>query len=340
MPTETKKPKPVQRKKPRTNIAAYDPYRRPQWRFDRIQSLLMAGKRRPREHSDDRYTFIGWQFLNRWTGIEDRTDDSFRLNNLRQNLFYEYPGPYLAYQIFRHSVEDEEMEDLTRVSLEAMILNGQTNEQIGEKLHILPEGVEWYEALFFDVRNRLKNRYYISSQVIGPIIGVGLWEMTRAKVSKFFGYYANEYILDDILTGYDAYLVPPNPGQAKGPYFDSVQRNVLRRRQAEASNFLDLNKFNIAQFADLHNRIIEENRRSEQGENARDLIHENIAAMLSAISWSVGRDRENVLESSPIQPYVGHTAEPRVDQLMRIASGEEVPELDGLADKKFADPRK
>lgn len=337
MPT-TEQKTPTRR---RRNIAAYDPYRKPQWRYDRIQSLLTQGSKiRPREGFDDKYVHTGWRFLKRWVAIGESNSDTYRVDSLRQQLFYDFPGPYLAYQVFLHSADADDGEDLTRVSLEAMVLNNQTHEQIGEKLHMLDEGVEWFEALFFDVRDRLQNRYYISSQIIGPIIGVGLWEMTRTRVARFFGYYANEYILDDILTGYDSYIVPPNPGQSKGPYFDNIQRNTLRRRQAEAANFLDLNKFNIAQFADLHNRIIEENRRSEQGEGARDLIQENIAALLGAIPWSVGQKREQVLENSPLQQYVGHTAELRADQMLRIAAGETLPEVADISKKTFADPRK
>jgi hypothetical protein len=88
--------------------------------------------------------------------------------------------------------------------LEALILANKTPESISKQVGLSPESVTVYEALWFDVRDRLKFPGWISNRVIGTIhqgtIGTLLPSLVRA-----YGYYTKKTkIVNAVCSGFDS----------------------------------------------------------------------------------------------------------------------------------------
>ena len=93
------------------------------------------------------------------------------------------------------------------------------------------------------------------------------------------------------------------------------------------------------QLFEIHARIIESAQKAELGGIAKTNFEENVSALLSTVSWTVGRKRKQHLENSPLKDYMGHAAEPRANDLLQIASGEVPDRLKDIADRKMPLPR-
>ncbi len=121
----------------------YNPLRSRCWRSDRVIELIenRPFPRRPSRIDDDRYT-RGYYFFLLATRCTDRTRPGRALSK-------EDPALVQAHRL-RWSLDAED-----RAIVEARILTGESDAEISKKLGILPETVDWYENLFFCVRDRL-----------------------------------------------------------------------------------------------------------------------------------------------------------------------------------------
>ena len=161
------------------------PLRSTRWRYDRVMEMVDARKKHQKEPEpgrDDRYVRRARKFLMEWKRRGQGQDED-QIDRMRQKLFPKYPGLFYAYEIFTGP------EDSIRWMLESRLLAGQTDEEIAKNVGFIPEMIEWYEALFFNVRDRLENKDYIVSQVIRPSMGTGLQNLTMEMSAKFFGYF-------------------------------------------------------------------------------------------------------------------------------------------------------
>ena len=130
----------------------YNPFRSRCWRFNRVLQLIenQPFPRRPSRVDDDRYTGGYYYFL-----LENRCAD---WKNFSGASSREDPA-LVQRDMLRRSLDAED-----RAIVEARILAGETDAEIGRKLAILPEAVDWYEALFFCVRDRLRLHSWIAQR--------------------------------------------------------------------------------------------------------------------------------------------------------------------------------
>jgi hypothetical protein len=100
----------------------------------------------------------------------------------------------------------------TRWELEARILANEPIASIGQRFDLSPEAVQWYEALFFNVRDCLRASGYVTHQVIRlhePWHGL---PTDLERLWKLIGYWRGPQALDELING----LAAPSPtaGQA------------------------------------------------------------------------------------------------------------------------------
>ena len=309
----------------------HNPFRAVRWRYERVMQLLEDADARPVPHRDDKYVTGAFRFLREWNAVNEGSAEEIEEDRIK--LFPKNPGFYYAYELANHVDED-----LKHV-IEARILARQDNVEIAERAGVTPDTVEWYERMFFNVRDRLENRDYISKQVIGPTVGAGLPNLTTEMTAKFFGYYGGPIVLDFVVDGYDAGATVPKRPEDLQEYFDHYFATTLRRRSAAAMNVFEINRFNVMQLFEVHARLIESAQKAELGGLAKTSLEENVGALLDTIDWTVGRKRKQHLEDSPLNNYMGHTAEPRANDLLQIAAGEAPSRLDDIADRKMPTPR-
>lgn len=299
----------------------FNPFRSPRWRFDRVLTLLdkkSGPGSRTSWKKDDEFIKTARVFLRNYRSAKPDTYE-------RESLFSENPGLYYANQIFE--AEDEEL----RGVIEARILARQTDEEIADKICTLPSAVAWYEALFFNVRDRISNKDWVVRTIIGQeMLEHGVSSRIFHTTAKMFAYFTGPLVLDLILDGFNVDgFVTDRSEVAK--YLDKHFEGGMRRRSAMSVNSFEVNKFNVMQVFETHARLMElEKTHQESGSDKSD-YEKNVMLALGSISWGAGTAGRQKMAGSPILAFDSSAAELRADEMLQLEAGET---LDYLADVK------
>lgn len=325
----------------KVQIIKHSPYRPVNWRYNRITELMSAtGRDRfPIGGVDDTETVSGYRFIKQWDRIAEQSDPEYVQDRLAE-LFPDNPPLYYAYEIFLRPDDDH-----CKLSLEARILAKQTNEQIATALCIYdPETINWYERLFFNVRDRLNSVDYISKQVIGSVLGRGNIEGSEINSisAKFFGYFGGETILEFMLHGIDRAISPPRSGENIQEYADAFVNSTIRGRSMMVSQQFQVDTYKVIPLLELHTKLIEEHNKSKLVSGPKNQLEDVVSALVMAVPWSVGQNRQQTLEQSPLGKYIGDSiaVEPRASDMLLIGSGEDVPHLNLIKNMKLPEAKK
>ena len=324
-------------------------FRTPDWRWDRVMKLVDRKDKAGRcTRRDDEYVRIGRNFLLRWRK-EDVTEQE------RENLMFEMPGMYFAYDFFRRLHDDHE----ASMYLQARLLAGQTPEQIGEAMGIMPEAVIWYAAMYFDVTDKLKHRDWITKHVLVPALARGstppkmvsnddeddepdvpqtpFKDSTVARPFldgslKLFAYFGGPHLVDLMIGGMESGKPLTSPDDLRN-WMDGTWSTILRRRSMQAAMSFELNKYNVMELFAVHTRIIEIERSEESSDQARTTTERHIKAMVDEIPWAVGDDGVKLYGGTTVGRFDAMAGELRDDELLRVASGQTAPTLADFPDK-------
>ena len=323
------------KKNPFVELNEWDPYRSPRWRYDRAAHLAKTrSKRQTCDYArDDEYVFSTFKFLRGWNNLARASQ--YSANEARiAKLYPKYPGLYLAHQLF-----SQKSGDPIRYEVEARILARQTDEEISSKVSMHPEGIRWYELVFFNVRDRIDNEGYIGRQVIGPAVAHGLRNIAIDFSAKYWGYYAGPYMLDLILSDRDPATPSPKWGTDLNHFMDEYWNKAARVRSCNSVNSFDVNQFNVVQLFELHSQLIQNARAAQESLGGAQTPYEEVLnGVMNSVQWSVGRKRQQALEGSPLNSFSGKAVELRVHEMMDVAAGSS-PALEHVSSIKFPPPR-
>jgi len=315
----------------------YSPRRLPRWRYDRLEGML---KRRPRrepvEGRDDASIVEAYPFLRRWRAFDRKEGSPQEIEELRREaLFLDNIGLYYAMETFLSPQDDR-----TRAMIEAYILARLTDEQISARIALHPEHILWYERLFFNVRDRLTSCRYVMDIVLGSMVNQGVEAFNLGQSAKWFAYWAGADIADMIMDGYDKQTPVPGPEQDKAQFLYNLFASQCVSRAAASINSVELNNFSFKDFSEYSFRVQElTQKRAEEAGGTRSPLEDIASVMLHAVPWSVGSTRREVIADTPIASYVGHAAEPRVEELLAIANGNAPFDPGYLEKQKLPAPR-
>ena len=325
----------IGKKNPFVEFNQWDPYRSPRWRYDRAAHL--AKTRAPgKTHEltrDDKFIGDTFKFLREWKRHTRNTQQA--TNDLRvARLYPKYPGLFLAHQLFLQKAGDP-----IRYEVEARILARQTDEEIAKRVSMHPEGIRWYELIFFNVRDRLDNEGYIGRQVIGPAVAHGLRNISLDFSAKYWGYYAGPYMLDLILSDIDPSTPMPKVGTDLNHFMDNYWNKAARIRSVNSIGAFDVNQFNVLQLFELHSQLIQQAHAAQlTAGGAQTPYEEVLSGVMNSVQWSVGRKRQQALENSPLKDYTGQPVELRVSEMLEVAAGGN-PDLNHVKTITFPPPR-
>ena len=201
-------------------LQQFNPVRSPSGRLNRVMDLLESRPvpRRPSRVSDDRYVAGYYNLL-----LRNRTTDWRRFDAAASG---EDPAVVCADQL-RWSPDVE-----SRAILEARILTGQSDAEIVARMLLAAEAVEWYEALFFCVRDRLQCSDWIKKTIqdmCGPPLLYGFEELAdhhRHTAYRSIGYYGGPVLLEKTIR-LSPRWEPLQPDECD-PYLDDVFRAKVR----------------------------------------------------------------------------------------------------------------
>jgi hypothetical protein len=97
-----------------------------------------------------------------------------------------------------HALQADRMSPRTAL-LDALVLTGAPRKVIARRCDLRPAVVDAYEGLFFDVRNRLHHRDWISRRVIGRGLWTGFTRDDMGSLWRAFGFFGGIHILDVVV---------------------------------------------------------------------------------------------------------------------------------------------
>ncbi len=305
----------------------YNPKRTATWRFDRVTELLGDETKLPSPRRDDRWVRDAYKFLRLLQKEETEAG--------QQALFPKNPGLFYAYLIYQDEDRDQ------RRWLEARLLAQQTDYEIAEAVKTLPAAVEWYEALFFNVRDRIQSRDWILKQILGPAIDRMMDDKAEELTMKMFAYYMGPIMFEAVLTNGFTGIAHVGDDLDVDAAMDHRTARSVRVRAMTSIRTAEINRFNIMELVGAQQRLIEMAAAAKEGELAQNAVEENIKGMMNEIPWlvGIGEAAKTAIGVTPLGKYEEYAAELRADEMLAIASGQEVPGIDGIELKKLPDPR-
>jgi hypothetical protein len=321
-----------------TDVRMYDPFLRPDWRFERVLRLVSRvptpGRTTKR---DDSHIKEARSFMLRWNRGEE----------WRESLLDENPGLYYAHSIFANLHMDPEV----KFMLEARLLASQPVEEIADRLKTLPETVSWYEKLFFNVSTFLRHHDWIVKHVLLPSSdrfvehedddddaapapqGTPLVVRPHLDMTlKFFAYFGGPILCDFMISGFRRGNAVQNADEISS-WLDDQWRSTIQRRSAQSAGVFEVNRYNVMELFATHARIIELQKGAESGEERRSSFTRHVSTMLSQLPWTVGRRGAEQYAGSTMGDLDSAAAEINDEELILIGGGEvpsSVKELDSL----------
>lgn len=332
----------------------YNPFRRPDWRWE---SVLRMVDRHPNPgrctRRDDSWVRRARNFMLKWRARDEHE---------RQELFYENGGAnaglFYAYQLFERAQDRPE----EAMVMQARLLTPMPFKEIADACDTLPQTVEWYEALFYNVRDRLQARDWVTTQVLVPAMmrNFGLSDNAHASSPdgdahppwsnqviarpfldaslKMFAYFGGpvlcEFMIHGFLAGKTCRSVEDIPR-----FLDEHWAVTIKARSAQAARTFSINKYNVMELFQTHARIMEIERSEGSATQQRTNIERHVSALLDEVPWGHGEAPAPTLEGTNVPRYDGMAAELRDDELIGLAAGEDVKGLSGLEQLNMPPPR-
>jgi len=305
----------------------FHPFREPDWRYKRVLQMVdtLGNPGRSTKHDDDWVRGLRNFILRYRNGTREA----------RRRLSYENHDLYFAWTI--HERADDDFE--TAFMIEARLLAQQSSEDIAKECHTLPGAIDWYEALFFNVRDRIHAHDWILKHVLMKAIsqsaerlkeeGGAEARFTRAPLSepfwdsslKFMGYFGGPIMIDFMLTGYRRGVHANSMDDVSNWLTDYVAHQVHRRTGMAVGHF-EVNKYNVLELVGHHTQLVQLQKALADQGGAQNTFEKNVEQFLSDIPWSVGKDGATNFQGTPVAEFDGGAAELRDDELLLLSSGE------------------
>jgi hypothetical protein len=335
-----------------------DPFRPPNWRWERLRQLVQQITSPGRCSSrDDHWIRAARRFLVAWPKADEDT---------REKMFWDNPGLGYAYMMFEKRNAGEPLEVLPVYFMEARLLAGQTPEEIAREGSMHPDAVRWYTALFFDVVEHLHERDWITANVLLPsimehLLGFGPTQDvdTRAETVaqrqrrlstvvpvalpyndaslKLFAYFGGPLMVDLMIHGFRSGQ-RLRSHEELSRWLDENWAVTIKRRSLQAASQVEINKYNALELINTHAKIIEIEQSDDAQEARRTGLERHIQAMLDDLPWRSGpparKDGSDTARKKTADDFVHTPGELRDDELDNIT-----PEIEAELMQPMPPPR-
>ena len=230
-----------------------------------------------------------------------------------------------------HSIWAEEKAP-TRWAIEAYILAGGDDETIASKTGCEPAVISAYEAVFFNVRDKLHHPNYVVNVVMADAVTRGLNERQYDLLWKMFGYQGGVHVLDAMINKFSQ-IDRPQKAEEVSAFFQESAINSMRHKAAVAALTVPINTHTQLPLLDSYVKYVEIERTTGNTEKAHAGIVQNIGAMLTTLPFKIGAKLDS--EGDKMVPFDNSAAELRSDELMIVAAGGKLLNQQALEDLRF-----
>ena len=316
----------------------FDPFRKPDWRYQRVLSIVQREPRPGRcTRHDDKWVRGLRGFILRYRNA-DAAGDTRTLSQLKaQN-----PGLYFAYEIHKQAFD----RPVETFQLRARILARQDDEIIADARGTLAQTIHWYEKLFFNVRDRISSQDWVVREILYPAIveaqtmnaGSSL-DNTFSPLRKdlvdanwdprilWFSYFWGANAVDFFMTGFKT-NAGPRSQEEMGVALENFARENLGQRTNTGLHALPMNKYNVTEIASIYGQFLSIAKADSEEAEKQTMLERSVNAMMTDMPWSVGDAGEDVIRGSKIEQYDNSAVELRTDQLLQLGSGGDLPSDD------------
>ena len=294
-------------------IAANNPFRPADWRWQRAREIE-AGTGLPTTKRRDGLAGYKWikracKFLSQLSSCTHEWE--------RTAVAEQHPGIFWAHYAW------SSMTNPQKHSIEAHILARGDNAFISEYCGVSPDIVEAYEALFFNVREKLENKGYILHCVIGPAIQRGLSEREFDLLWKLYGYFLGPHIVTALESKFANPVWCGTKEAVSAAVLDDAI-GTLKLKAALAAKTVNVNQHTQLALMDQFTKFVEVERSTDTAGKSQEQILEHISVMMTQLPFNVGgrdpRSGNKILtvaegfEQSPIELTYEETLKSAADQ--------------------------
>lgn len=299
-----------------------NPGREPHWRWLRVLQIEKGGKKASRALDGPE----GFTWIRRALRLKRRFDAAGGHESALFGLMHEDEN-----LLWAHTIWSEERRP-TRWAIEALILAGAPNELIAERLGADPGVIEAYEAVFFNVRDRLEQPLYIINVVMGEAVARGVQERQYDLLWKLFAYHGGIHTLDAVMQR-AVKMQKPAGHEDVAQFFQDFAVNTMKQKAAVATLTVPVNTHTQMQLIDSFVKYVEIEKNSKSAAEAHTSIVTNIGAMLSGLPFKLGTKIDAAQEK--MLPYDDNAAELRNDEMIIVAAGADLDNKTDIQNLKF-----
>lgn len=239
-----------------------------------------------------------------------------------------YPDMFWAHHIFLQDAHP------TKYAIEAYLLARETNAQVGFRCNADPSIVRAYEAVFFNIRHKLRHPAYVINVVLGSAVHRGITDRQYDLMWKLYAYMGGPYVLDMMIQKLPAPAWAPD-SNAVPSFWQDVAVASMRMKAAQSSVAVPVNNQNHLAILDLYNKYVEIERTTESQGQAKEAVLENIQAMMRGLPYSVAGQGSREQERQHPLFLRSSGAELRYQETMLAAAGVDMPNIESLDEVQY-----
>lgn len=307
-------------------ITSTNPFRSPDWRWRRANEIH-EGHGLPTTRRRDGPQ--GYKWISRALNfVKDYSN--CRTDRQKAILAERRPDIFWAHWAWSNSSNPQ------RHSIEAQILARSDDYSIGFRCGLPPSTVETYEALFFNVREKLQHRGYILHCVMGQSIQRGITEREYDLLWKLYGYFLGPHIVAALESKFTNPTWCGTPDAVGAAVLDDAI-GTLKLKAAIAAKTVPVNQHTQMALMEAFTKFVEVERNTDSTGKAQEQILDHISAMMTTLPFNVGgRSPRGVpLPSTPIQQFERTAIELTYEETMRLSVNQPIANPDILKSLAF-----
>lgn len=315
-------------------VACANPFRPADWRWQRAVQIVAGEGPRTTKRLD---TPKGYSWIRQAVSFKRAVDAAAGNDTAMANLAHARPDLYWAYHAW--SAPQPQIKS----SLEAHILARGTDFEIGFRLGMPPAVVAAYEAVFFNVREKLKHPQYIIHTVLADaqrLRGAGV--DNQGLLWKLYGYFYGPHVLASLESGFVNPQFCVTPDGVNSAWLDDTI-STLKMKAALAAKTVPINAGTQLSLIEQFTKFVEVERTTDTAGKAQSQVLDHIEAMMKALPFAVdGRDPQSEKgrgksPPGPLDRFRNAGFELTYEENIRVSIGQPLADEEMLRQLDFPD---
>ncbi len=215
-----------------------------------------------------------------------------------------------------------------RWALQARILAGETNKEIAKKIGYPHDVVAAYEALFFNVRERLGSRDFILNVVLGLPVDCTPADCSPDVLWQAVGYSYGPHVLDSVMARFPTGRLVNGPVDVAAFFQDILLQSTTRKAAIAALTMPIVNPLPLLNTALKYNKY-------EQGSHAEGEWPVSLQRTFYELMGTFNYETVGVTEEGQLPEYDRSAAELTTKELHLAATGLKSPDMEFLNNLKY-----